>query len=1213
MTTEKTISRVSRRLSAMTMTAVAALMAFTPSCNGPVEELGAKTARIALAFIPNAGQTDADIRFQARAFGGMAFFTNSGVTLSLPKSPTTTPSQDPIEEQRIAGFKHVARRVDRFATVRVNYVGASKDTLVHEGTKLAGVANFLIGEDSSQWKTNLPTYSGIVYDEAYPGIRIRYDGANDALKSTVDVAPGADPSLVRWTYDGAQSVRIDEATGDLVLVIGTAEQDGVKGEDTLIEHAPVAWQWKGDKKVPVPVRFHLEAGGLISYDLGAFDRSSALVIDPSISYSTFFGSKTVSTERAMAVGIDNTVYVTGDTTALTYPVTSGVKGPAHKGGWDVFVTKLNADGASLAYSTFFGGAGDDSAYDIAVDNGGNAWIVGATTGTVPLKFPVQANRSGAVEGFVAKLNASGSDFVFSSYHGGNADDFMYGVALDSAGNGYVTGKTTSTNFPVTGGTLLPSGMMDAFFTKWSPAGARSYSTYLGGTADDVGRAIAVNAAGDAIYITGETSSTNFGPVMSMPGADWSANGGVDGFLVAFSGATPVLARGTYIGAGQEDVARNVTIDSGGNVNVVGDTTSTGFPANYTLGSAGGRDVFVNRYNSTLTSSVFSYRVAGSQDDYGRGIAVDTSGAVWLTGSTASPAFAGYTTGYVSPGLMGTDIYLTKIVPGGLAGATVGRNARFGGSGTDDASDVLLDATGIYVAGTTTSANYPTGPNAVFRATGSSGTDVVVTKLDINGFGRVWSTYVTGDTTEEGNAIAVQGSYAYVVGRTNSSGFVTSPGVDDTSYNMGTYDAFILKASTTSNELVYSTFIGGNGNDEAAGVAVDSGGNAVIVGQTTSTNFPEANRPANVGSLNIAGNVIPDAFFVRLNSTGTALASSFRFGGDQVDVATDVALDNAGKAYVTGYTRSFPLTFPLQSPLQPMISSVDAFVAKLDLTTMPPTWVYNTYLGGTQSDVAWGIATDGNGNAFVTGQTASADFAAGQVAKQLQPAYGGAMDAFLTKINATGTKVEYNTYWGGSGQDIGRDVVVDNMGNAYVVGDTSSADMLERPLFGGLDTWYDRGFPVISGLLSGLSDGFVVSVDPTGEVGRYATYFGGTGNDSLYGVAVCPGTQQIAFTGQTSSNDMLLAGGATPQGSVQHGGLDALVGRVDDYSGYWDFSFTSYLGGSADDAGRDVAIIPSGCQPVLTGYTKSSNFTATGNAYDSSYNSDTDIFVTRFSP
>jgi hypothetical protein len=441
---------------------------------------------------------------------------------------------------------------------------------------------------------------------------------------------------------------------------------------------------------------------------------------------------------------------------------------------------------------------------------------------------------------------------------------------------------------------------------------------------------------------------------------------------------------------------------------------------------------------------YSTYLGGSSGEIGYGIAVDADGNAYVTGSTGSIDFP--TVNPLQAATVGDfDAFVSKLDP---TGTTLVYSTYLGGTGFDRGTGIALDASGnAYVTGMTASNNFPTTANA-FQATFGGGTcgtafcsDAFVAKIQADGAALTYSTYLGGSDADFGQAIAVDSSgSAYVTGSTLSANFPTASALQAASG--GNSDAFVSKLSADGRTLTYSTYLGGADGDFGLGIAVNAAGNAYVTGYTFSTNF--ATPSAAVSPVQSANAGSADAFAVELDPPGGALVYWTYLGGSGLDRATAIALDGSDNIYVVGDTNSpdFPVS---DGALQPMTGGgtcgsspcSDAFVAKIG------TAGYATYLGGADIDQGAGIAVDSAGNAFVTGFTRSDDF---PLATPLQAAFGGGscdsapcLDAFLTKINPTGTAVIYSTYLGGSDTDFGQAIALDSSGNAYVTGSTASAN------------------------------------------------------------------------------------------------------------------------------------------------------------------------------
>jgi len=461
---------------------------------------------------------------------------------------------------------------------------------------------------------------------------------------------------------------------------------------------------------------------------------------------------------------------------------------------------LIIDPLVLAYSTYLGGRIDDGGSGIAVDPGGNAFVTGCTTST---DFPTTAGAFQPAAGrvFVTKLNPTGSALVYSTIFGGSGYSCSSRIALDVDGNAYVTGSTFSSDFPTTGGAFqaVYGGSGDAFVTKLNPTGsALVYSSYLGGNAADGGGGIAVDSQGNA-YVTGGTTSANF----------------------------PTTA-GTFkpIFGGLEDA-------------------------------------FVTKLNPT-GSVVYSTYLGGSGGESGHGIAVDVNGNTYVSGSTYSTDFP-TTPGAFQPVFGGgiDDVFITKLDP---TGSVLVYSTYLGGASTDFGNDIAVDANGnAYVTGDTFSRDFPTTVGAFqssYQGTnaGSHG-DAFVTKLNSTGSALVYSTYLGSTGSDAGYAIAVDADgNACVTGITDSLSFPTTPSAFQPSFGGGygsdttRGDGFFAKLNPSGTGLVYSSFLGGNGNDSVEAVAVDSRGSAYLTGVTDSTNFPTT---SGAFQPNFAGNIGPN--------------------------------------------------------------------------------------------------------------------------------------------------------------------------------------------------------------------------------------------------------------------------------------------------------------------------------------------------------------------
>jgi hypothetical protein len=654
-------------------------------------------AQLPLSFVPNAGQTDAAVRYSAQAGGASFWFTSTEAVFSF------------------AGK-------DEGVNLRLGFLGANPAPEIEGTDVLAGKVNYLLGNEPSAWKTGLPTYGELVYRELWPGIDLAFRGEAGTLKYEFRVAPGADPSDIRLLYRGADSLALGPA-GDLLLSTALG---------TISDAAPVTYQIVEGRRVPVVSGYQL-AGAAYGFKLGAYDPSRPLVIDPGLLYSTFLGGSSSDGGRSIAVDATGSAYLTGQTFSADFPTTAGALDTTHNGGFDAFVAKLNASGSALLYSTFLGGSAADVGARIAVDAEGSAYLTGETSSA---GFPTTAGaldttHNGATDAFVTKLNASGSDLLYSTFLGGGGSDSGAGITIDASGSAHVTGPTGSAGFPTTSGTLdtTHNGGTDAFVTKLNASGSDLlYSTFLGGGAPDVGVTIAVDAAGSA-YLTGSTQSADF-PTTSGT-LDTTHNGSFDAFVTKLNASGSELLYSTFLGDSSLDIGRGIAADAAGSAYLTGETSSADFPT--TAGALdtsynGGTDAFVTKLNASGSVLTYSTFLGGSATDLSAGIAVDAAGSAYLTGLTSLPADFPTTAGALDTTHNGGfDAFVTKL---NASGSALVYSTYLGGSGSDLGLGIAVDAAGnAYLTGETNSADFPTTSGAL-DTTHNGGNDTFVTKLDL---------------------------------------------------------------------------------------------------------------------------------------------------------------------------------------------------------------------------------------------------------------------------------------------------------------------------------------------------------------------------------------------------------------------------------------------------------------------------------------------------
>jgi hypothetical protein len=669
-----------------------------------------------LSFEANDGQVDREVKFLCHGRGYTLFLTSTETVLSLRGG-------------RRGG-----------AVVRLRLAGANGHPRVVGVGALPTKSNYLLGGDPRRWHAGVAHYARVRVEGVYPGVDLVYRGSQRQLEYDLVVAPGGDPGRIRLAFQGADAMTIG-AQGELVL--HTAGGD-------VVQHAPVVYQEAGGERQAVAGHYVLLApqagatGGQgawrqVGFAVGRYERARPLIIDPVLAYSTFLGGSADDFGYSVAIDGAGNAYVAGQTSSASFPgVGGGSLQPANGGGLDAFVTKIDPAGTAIVYSTFLGGSGDDVALGIAVDNAGNAYVTGQTTSAA---FPgvgggsIQPANGGGSDGFVTKLDPTGGAIVYSTFLGGSGFDRGYGIAVDGAGNAYVTGQTASATFPGVGGSSIQpangGGGSDAFVTKINPAGTSIvYSTFLGGGGAELGIRIAVDGGGSA-YVIGETTSTTF-PGVSGSSIQPANGGGLDAFVTKINPAGTAIVYSTFLGGSGTDAGNGIAVDGDGNAYVAGETASTTFPgvgggSLQPANGGGAFDAFVTKINPAGTAIVYSTFLGGSGLDDAFGIAVDGAGNAYVTGQTDSATFPGVGAGAIQPANGGgLDVFVTKINP---VGSVILYSTFLGGSGDDEGQGIAVDgAGGVYVAGQTSSATFPGVGGGAIQPANGGGSDAFVTKI-----------------------------------------------------------------------------------------------------------------------------------------------------------------------------------------------------------------------------------------------------------------------------------------------------------------------------------------------------------------------------------------------------------------------------------------------------------------------------------------------------
>ncbi len=636
--------------------------------------------------------------------------------------------------------------------VRARLMGRAAAPAVEPLEPLPGRVNYFYGNDPSRWITNVASFGRMKYKDVYPGIDVVYYGNAGSLEHDFIVRPGGDPRKIRLGFEGVSNIQIDEH-GDAHLL--------ASGRD-LVFKKPLLYQRIGPARRQIEGRYRPGPGNSLEFEIGRYDPDQSLVIDPVVSWATFFGRSAADGAGRIAVDAQGNVYTAGFTTDESFPAAPGAPaaGPGTAREGNVMVTKVNAAGTAFVYTTHLGGVNTDAAIDLAVDAQGAIYLTGATGSD---DYPV---TSGALKGvktragsttpdkgdcFVTKLSPAGSALSYSTFLGGSLHDVCMGIAVDPQGNAYLAGWTASGNFPANEDApqRLHRGYLDAFVAKLNPTGSGLvWATLLGGTGYEVATDIAIDASG-AAYITGHTLSSVGFPV-SAGALQRTYSGGApqaqvkfgDAFVAKVNPDGKSFGYVTYLGGRGDDAGFSIAVDAQNNAYVAGATNSTNFPVSgqsyqTAFKGAGGNDIypggdaFVVKLNPTGSSVVWGTYLGGTLDDWATGLVLDAAGNVTVVGATLSRDFpvSADATQRVYGGSDPGDVFPTGdafVAQLTSNGAALSFSTYLGGAASDFAAGVARDVSNIYVSGATLSRNFPATPGA--PQTGYGGTNSEISPL-----------------------------------------------------------------------------------------------------------------------------------------------------------------------------------------------------------------------------------------------------------------------------------------------------------------------------------------------------------------------------------------------------------------------------------------------------------------------------------------------------
>ncbi|MCH7878934.1 MAG: SBBP repeat-containing protein, partial [candidate division Zixibacteria bacterium] len=680
---------------------VAAVSFIAASSSQAVPATGTK--RPTSYFTENVGQFNEIVKFRGTMGQAAIWLESKGVTYDFSRRVEDESLGKSLESMIPADLPGAGGnyKYERLI-VQAHFLEANRDPMFQGVNQIPGKSNYFLGNDPSKWRSNVSNFTEVMLRDVYPGIDVKYYYTNGKLEYDFIVSPGVDPAVIKSEWTGANSVSIDDQ-GRLIIQTNWGE---------IIENPPVIYQSDGYTRVDVSGRFVLLAENVVGFEIiGEYHPSLALIIDPSVYYASYLGGS--GDDEGWDVVVDDCgfAYMVGVTASTDFDTTTGAYQCTDCGSQDVFIAKFNTKkfgSSSLVYSTYLGGTDFEESRDIDIDDDGATYIIGTTASTdFPDTNAVQSNYGGGPRDvFVTKLNAAGSDLVYSTYLGGTGQDQGYGIAVSSNGEAFVTGYAAP-GFPIEGAAADSTigGGYDVFVTKFNAAGSELlYSTYVGGTGFDFGYAIAVDALGQA-YVTGFEHHFQGGVFPVVDGFQDSTNGGIEGIMFKLSddGDGNNLMYSTYFGGSGRDVPWRIVLDNSDISYITGLTESSDL--NIRLGGdsllGGLRDAFLFKINAAATgdlSLLYSTYIGGDALEEGYGVAAMDDGTIFVTGWTKSTNFPTKDP-ITSTNQGGKDVFIIRLDPSKTDSTEqIVFSTYFGGTGSDEGYGIhVVDSNGIYVA------------------------------------------------------------------------------------------------------------------------------------------------------------------------------------------------------------------------------------------------------------------------------------------------------------------------------------------------------------------------------------------------------------------------------------------------------------------------------------------------------------------------------------
>jgi len=996
--------------------------------------------QLPLSFEPNVGQARRDVDYLAHGAGFAIYLSPTAATLTVAGAAAAARSA-------VARLPDLSAR-RRAEVVRINLEGANRDAKALARDRLRGVSNYFIGSNPANWHSGIPTYAEVKYRAVYPEIDVAYHGQTGHVEFDFDIAAGADPSRIVMAVDGAGDIDVNR-DGDAVMRAG---------KNSIVLRRPHAWQSRDGLRHLVDVRYRAAGRNKLAFVLSGYDRSSALTIDPAITYSSYIGGSAAEA-KAIAVDANGNAYIAGwaadDCTNCTNPFPT-TEGPAYAGGnADAFVLVLNSAGTAVVYSTLIGGSDYDVANSIAVDSTGAAYVAGYTESPDFAQPTNTTTYGGGGDGWAAKFDSTGA-LLWARYIGGSGFDSAASVALPDGCSApcspIVAGSTSSSNFPVTNGSFV--GKEDAWVGQIANDGsALTFTTLLGGSHRSFANNVAVDGGG-SIYLTGGTDTANFPSDLSAPAGTFG--GTTDAFVVKLNSTGTTVNYRTFLGGGGFDDGTGIALVPGCasncNAYVVGTTLSPDFPL--TAGTlaqrnfAGVADLFVAEVDSTGSTPYVTLLGGANGLNLAlnlaavNGIAVDSAGDAFVTGETSSALFPTSANKVEGSNLNPngkllasiddfTNLESTNWTAANGAPLTFEHNGStdYVGStaglfsSTDGINFAPLAATGL-PAGAVSALHYESGltPNVVFAGTptglfistdnGSTfsatalGSHPVTLIQDIpikpkKGKATLSTTQVFAGTTDEGLQFSGKGPTNFVP----CAGLV--PAAD--------FEVFSVAKDPVSGVVLAGT---NRGVFSSTDVGIDTPPNFT----PTKFNFDavfsmDADKTLDVIYAGTLGDGLwistddttfskatisrPDPTVFAIGHDGSTTPTTILAGVTSQSEATVFTTTDKGTTFnssATGINNSGGSLRALSSSLAGTFLQTDAFVS--EISPDGSAILFSSYFGGPSFDAGAGIAVDPTGNTiYLTGTTFSASgFPIEPTPGAEQPTFGGLVNGYAARID-----------------------------------------------------------------------------------------------------------------------------------------------------------------------------------------------------------------------